>query len=340
MRVMKIASVGLSLKNGLRLLAILSGLMVAQQAMAACSVVSGGPLSSYSFTVPNIRVATNVPPGTIIWEGQVPVTSPVSFSCDPINNYSTVIAPVQGTDTGIKIHGNYAVYSIPGVTGVGYALSYDAGGGVFSYNGTDSTFYKGFPVNGTQSANGGVHTTKGSFALVVTGKVSPGILPSGNYGRWTVGGNLIIANWITNSSTITPVGCEVAMPNINIPLNDHVQSEFIKVGYYSSYVDFNVGLNCDASTKYSAKISGNAVPGVNGVIALDNPAASTTAQGIGVWLTDRNDVTWIINQMYDLGTASDDGRVNIPMRARYYQYQGAVTPGDANATATMTVLYQ
>ncbi|MEL4013641.1 fimbrial protein [Dryocola clanedunensis] len=135
-------------------------------------------------------------------------------------------------------------------------------------------------------------------------------------------------------------GCNVTNPNLTVPLNDHAQSDFKNVGYQTKYQDFNISLNCDAGTKYSAQITGNSVAGVNDTIALDNAAASTTAQGIGVRLTDQSDSSWVIGQQYALGTAASAGIINIPMRARYYQFQSKVTPGDANATATMTLTYQ
>lgn len=144
---------------------------------------------------------------------------------------------------------------------------------------------------------------------------------------------------ITGGTIISP-SCTVTNPNITVPLNDHQQNEFSGVGYSTKYQDFNIGLNCNAGTKYSAQITGAGIAGVDGTIALDSPAAGTTAQGIGVRLTDQNDANWIIGQQYPLGTAASTGLVNIPMRARYYQYQDKVTPGDANATATMTLTYQ
>ncbi|WP_370652252.1 fimbrial protein [Caballeronia sp. TF1N1] len=81
-----------------------------------------------------------------------------------------------------------------------------------------------------------------------------------------------------------------------------------------------------------------AVPGFSNVAAL---SGSPSAGGVGIQLYDSTGAVFPLSVYKTLSNfnSATGGTYNIPLTARYYR-TGALTPGPANSTMTMTVLYQ
>jgi hypothetical protein len=75
------------------------------------------------------------------------------------------------------------------------------------------------------------------------------------------------------------------------------------------------------------------------VVGDTNIIDYTTASGVGVQVM-YNNAPLALNSRIAVATTAADGTYAIPLKARYYQMQPAVTPGTANANATFTLTYQ
>nr|WP_243465151.1 fimbrial protein [Photorhabdus temperata] len=78
---------------------------------------------------------------------------------------------------------------------------------------------------------------------------------------------------------------------------------------------------------------------LNHVWALDQNYNRTTASGVGMQILYNNQPV-IIHSQINIGNSYSGGKYSIPLRARYFQTDRNITPGQANATATMTLTYQ
>jgi len=115
--------------------------------------------------------------------------------------------------------------------------------------------------------------------------------------------------------------------------------QFVAVGTISQQVSTqNLGLNCDSGTNITVTLNGtkNTDMQDDSVLAL-NPVTDT-AKGIGVQLLYNN-------QPLKIGTplqmkVSTGGQETFPLTARYIQTKDSVTPGHADATAVLNIIYQ
>jgi len=308
-------------------------LLASGQAAYACAWAPGQSAATISVNLGTIRVP---PSPTAIFTYFFTTTVSTNKLADTVFAVDCTPGLETGTWTAV---GASSVKNDPGV----YRTKVE-GVGITVKAGTSSYTYTTTPTTAKNSS--GTTWSYGNWgtSFYIRLEKTYNVPKNGDIGSHTFQmaltdlGTVLTLN-VTGGQIISP-SCSIADANKIIPLNEHDQSEFTRIGYSTSYSDFTIDLTCNAGTKYSAAITGTTVPGVNGVVALDNPTASTTAKGIAVWLTDQKNATWNIGTQYVLGTSTNGGAVSIPMRARYYQYQDKVTPGEANATATMTLTYE
>ncbi|WP_202300857.1 fimbrial protein [Dryocola clanedunensis] len=305
-------------------------LAMGRTAHATCAWAPGESAATISVDLGTIYASPGLGIGTIITTKSIPTNKLAS----------TVFAVdcVSGQDSG-------SWYAVNALAIKNFSKTYrtNVGGvGIEVGAGTSGYYYANPKTTASSGASWSYSNWGTSFQIRLTKTYTiqnSGNIGSSSYVMSVTGLGSVLTLNITGGMIISP-SCSIAQPSISIPLKDHKDDEFVRVGYTTEYADFNIALTCNAGTKYSAKITGTAVAGTTGVIALDSPTASTTAKGIGVWITDQNNASWNIGTQYALGTSTNGGAVNIPMRARYYQYQEKVTPGNASATATMTLTYQ
>lgn len=102
----------------------------------------------------------------------------------------------------------------------------------------------------------------------------------------------------------------------------------------------NLSLSCDANANINITLNGEQNPDSSddSVLALSNQGQSGVADGVGIQLL-YNDSPLEINKTLEL-KRSEGGQESFPITARYFQTKNQVTPGRANATATINLTYQ
>ncbi|MBD8453642.1 fimbrial protein [Serratia rubidaea] len=201
----------------------------------------------------------------------------------------------------------------------------------------DSRFGRGIGFRGTTVMN---HT----FELVKTGEITTGVLDGMTFGwnyRTPVSGRDFgpLYSITIGSATIQRVACAVTTPVINVPLGNVATTSFRGIGDTAGTRDFQIPLDCDDQTSVRITLEGSQDDsGAVGVLALDDVAGETVAEGIGVQLLYGSSPV-VLGDLMAIGIARADGPFMIPLTARYYQTQGRVAAGMANATATFTMTY-
>ncbi|HDJ1439257.1 TPA: fimbrial protein [Serratia rubidaea] len=183
-----------------------------------------------------------------------------------------------------------------------------------------------------------------TFELVKTGEITSGPLDSMSFVlnyrtpiSWIDFGALYSVT--SNSVAIQKVACAVTTPVINVPLGNVATASFRGIGDTAGTRDFQIPLDCDDQTSVRITLEGNQDDsGAVGVLELDDVAGETVAEGIGVQLLYGASPV-VLGDLTAIGIARADGPFMIPLTARYYQTQGRVSAGMANATATFTMTY-
>lgn len=159
--------------------------------------------------------------------------------------------------------------------------------------------------------------------------------------------------------------CQLATPNIDVALGEHQVSHFKAVGTVTEWKDFDITLK-DCPPFYGYGIYENysgimynetelnkvslSFTSANGSVE-SNPllakidSSPDSAQGIGIELSQRDESTSINMDgtgTFDLGnlTTVDNATYNIPLKARYVQYDETVKGGLANGAVVFTITYQ
>lgn len=140
------------------------------------------------------------------------------------------------------------------------------------------------------------------------------------------------------SGVVNVTACSVSTPVVNVPLGEYVTSEFTAVNHTTPPVSVPVTLDCLAGARINAVVSADADTSTNlqGAIKL----ASGGASGVAVQVMDKNNAPVKLNQKFVVDTTLADGQYNFDWKARYLQTQSAVTTGDANAFATLSLTYE
>lgn len=146
---------------------------------------------------------------------------------------------------------------------------------------------------------------------------------------------------LTNPIVINVKACDVDTSNVDVPLGDVYSSKFTGVGNTVATKDFSVKLkNCVSGTSVKATMTGAQSVDTtdNSVLALSNTGSNGVATGIGVQIL-YSGTPLSLNTGKTLA-ATPAGNISYTFSARYYQTLTTVTPGQANAIATLNLTYQ
>ncbi|PKH26668.1 fimbrial protein [Enterobacterales bacterium CwR94] len=181
-----------------------------------------------------------------------------------------------------------------------------------------------------------------TIELVKIGRTDSGLIQAGEVmiRGFTNGEGRVFTSNLTPSK-ITTVACSVSNPNIHVNMNEARATDFRKSGGTAGKTDFQIDLDCDASTNVNVTIDPGASGAENaasGILKLD-PTSGQSAAGIGLQILS-HDVPVHLGQRMRIGTTSVDGNYTIPLQAQYIQTGTDITAGDANASATFTMTYQ
>ncbi|MGP2543561.1 fimbrial protein [Yersinia sp. 2541 StPb PI] len=317
---------------------------------------------SWSFsacTTESAGVTINAPPLLVV-QRDVPVgarlaapnfTSPPTllFSCPEGRTY-----PKDGQNLAVK-----AATAFSGMTAGGariYATNIPGLGiqlGGFNPENLAVSGWIGYAPNidgnvnqGAFLATSGVFKTPEAGAAVTfykIGAMSSGVLTQkvgslilGNVGSWAqpeVPVSIIGMN-------VTVLACSLTTPTISVSLGNVYAADFTGVGTTKGDKEFNLGLNCAAGTKVNVALAGtqNADTVNTSVLALTGAGSAGVAKGIGAQILYNNTPLNIGSKL--LLKESAGGIETFPFKARYYQTLTSISPGTANATATLSITYQ
>lgn len=311
----------------------LAALFACSKAQALCDIENP---SHARYSIPEIIVERDVQVGEVLWTKSTPFDASV-VTCQ--GNATEYRQNQRGAPTGASV-GNSQVWTILSAgdqaSGIGYVIGYDGNGAAF----TGRAWPGNYPFTGTANLGG----TQTSMALVVTGEVTSGTLPSGRYGIWTVGDGgpaIVVREFLFDQPVqVTKLPCAITTPSIQVPLEDVQGSELTAIGTVLKPQTFNVGLECDAGANISVEMNGirNTDTSTEGVLQLTNAGAVGVATGVGIQILYKNaplpfDTTLSLKQ-------SGGGQESFPFVAQYYQTKNPVTPGEANTTMTLNMTYQ
>ncbi len=143
----------------------------------------------------------------------------------------------------------------------------------------------------------------------------------------------------TNGIRINVLSCSLknTVPTIN--LGDWYDTQFPTIGSTSNEVDIPITLSCLAGTNIKATI--NATSGIvnaaQGQLAL---SGSDTATGVAIQILDQNKTPVPLGSKITVRNNTTAGDYIFGWKARYIKTENQITPGTANATATVNIRYE
>ncbi|MBV7406125.1 fimbrial protein [Enterobacter sp. ENT03] len=148
---------------------------------------------------------------------------------------------------------------------------------------------------------------------------------------------------VVSSLGVTTLACTLMTSAITFRLGDVITTQLnsapgpiLNIGQSTQ----NLGLNCTPDASINVRLSATQNPDSSdtSVLALNGQGSAGVADGMGIQLL-YNDAPLQIDQTLHL-KHSAGGLETFPITARYYQTKNSVTPGSANATATLELIYQ
>lgn len=156
------------------------------------------------------------------------------------------------------------------------------------------------------------------------------------------------AKVIINSTTVivSATGCTISTPNVAVNLGTVDMHILSTVDSTSELKNFNVGLQCDANISLNAVITDQTdQSNISQIVSL---TPDSTATGVGVQffyngtgplsLGPDSSLNSTPNQFFITSTSQAES-LSLPFQARYIR-TSTITPGTANALASITFSYQ
>jgi type 1 fimbria pilin len=326
-------------KSFFLLVVLTTAALFVPHAKASCQSPSLPALLSLA----SISVPTSLPVGSTIPGTERPVH--VSGNCYVAEDAGQpVIACYNGF--GKEIPGIPGVYE-SGVAGIGVSLRNDKGQRVTGA--ADQICSDTTPVglvSGTMSSDGSLpFSFDVTLELVKTSEtVASGSLTTSNT-QFNLGVERIEAlnepNTLSYSGDVVvkEVTCTVSPKSLTIILGDFPVSRFTGAGTVVAQSTFNIGMLCDQDVQPEMMIASANGYETNfpGVIKLT--PENGVATGVGVRMLFNGQIP-VFGQYMDTFTAYANIRSQYPFSVSYEQTSSEVTPGTANAVATITVAYK
>lgn len=293
-------------------------------AKATCTYQSGQGPYTYSFNVGNVVVQRDTAVGASIYTSTLNPGG-VQLACSNDNQTTYAMTYMGGVATAIS-----------------HAYATNVSGVAVSVKIGNTWGYLDNPVSHDNDGNGAITYPQATITLYKTGSMASGALTTGNLGTYTVSG-LTPGTYQLTGGSITVLACSISTPTLSFPIGDISASSFgstIGVTPSSAQNTQNLGLNCDAGANINVSLSGTQNPdvGTTSVLALTGQGSAGVAKGVGVQIV-YNGSPLILNNRVVL-KQSAGGQETFPLTARYYQTKTSVTPGTANASATLNLTYQ
>ena len=326
-------------KSFFLLLVLATAALFMPHAKASCQSPSLPALLSLT----SISVSTSLPVGSTIpgTERTVPISGNCYYAPDA---GQPIIACYNGF--GKEIPGLPGVYET-GVAGIGISLRNDKGQRVTGA--ADQICSANVPVGQVSGTINSDSTIPFSFdvmlELVKTSEtVASGALTMSNTQfNLEVGRNEALGDPNTLSYSgnvqVKAVTCSVSPKSLTVTLGDFPVSRFTGPGTLVSQSVFNIGMLCDRDVQPEMMITSANGYETNfpGVIKLT--PESGVATGVGVEMLFNGQIP-VFGQYMNTFTAYANVQSQYPFSVFYEQTSSEVTPGTANAVATITVAYK
>ena len=331
-------------------LALLGGVLLAQQASAACRIqINGFVAQDVTMDMGQIVILPSTPVGGVIKEISESINQRDRVaSCDYWSGGRSIGEYVNAAQKR-PVPGFSDTYETD-VPGVGIKLFRDSG--------SIQVYY---PHQLTFGGNSTVTLIGGRFRIQLiktAAQTGSGVIaPNGRFTTYYFDGDgpgrpVLTSTFKGSGTTVVSPTCEVqaGSRNIAVDFGSVANTPFTGVGSKAVDRDFEIRLNCQGSNvaAYQSKIGirldadqdSSNMPGV-----LKLSAASNSATRIGIQMVQRDGSTERevrFGQTINVGTTAPGTSVMaLPLRARYVQTQaGTVGAGVANGQATFTLQYE
>ncbi|CDH21954.1 conserved hypothetical protein; putative exported protein [Xenorhabdus bovienii str. kraussei Quebec] len=158
--------------------------------------------------------------------------------------------------------------------------------------------------------------------------------------RAKLGLDLPIHTFFLTNTYIMTQGCSLKQKTTFVNMGEVRTSAFRGMNSTADMRNFELNLDCDANVKVGVTLDGRpAKSNANNIWALDDNSDNVTATGIGLQILYQNQPLSMGSPLM-IHSGQAIGNFAIPLHARYIQTEGRVTPGKADATATITLTYQ
>ncbi|MDK9357759.1 fimbrial protein [Lelliottia sp. V106_10] len=295
--------------------------------------------SAFASCKSDFRPVANISTGTIIAQRDAPVGTVLAtivtpddpdkmMECDLDGGHFNYTMDYNGGQKTSMEH--FYATNIPGVAISlrSYSSGYDW------YFESPTMVRDGFP--------GAYLTHYQTLTVVKTGNITSGSFTGGLIAHMSGDDGVTTLTVNMTGGNVSEVACSITTPKLTFPLGALPASEFgSTIGFTPSETNTqNLGLNCDAGANINVQLNGTQNPDIslNSVLALSGQGSAGTASGLGVQLL-YNGTPLEINKNIVMAQ-SEGGQEMLPITARYYQTKTTVMPGDASASATLTLTYQ
>ncbi len=225
--------------------------------------------------------------------------------------------------------------AVSGINGIGVKARINSFG--------SNTF---FPVNGPYTATTWTFSNPAwDIRIEKTGRVtSGGIISTRQLARFyqqnrKTGTNFYISTVsFSTNYRINVLSCSLknSVPTIN--LGDWYDTQFPSVGSTSTNINIPITLSCMAGTNIKATVTSSKYEDTaTGKLGL---TGTNTATGVAIQLLDKNNNPIKLNTLNSLQNNVPAGDYMFNWKARYIKTADNITPGTANASATVNIRYE
>ncbi|MEQ1974454.1 fimbrial protein [Xenorhabdus sp. SGI240] len=168
---------------------------------------------------------------------------------------------------------------------------------------------------------------------------SSGAVKSVKLTRATLGHNMPVHTFNLSSTNIMTKGCSLNQKMISVNMGDIKKSDFRGIYSTAGMQRFDININCDADVNVGLALDGRSASwNAQDIWALDH-SDNVTAKGVGLQILYQNRPVTMRSPVV-FGSTQSGGNITIPLVARYIQTETEIKPGKADATATITFVYQ
>lgn len=187
------------------------------------------------------------------------------------------------------------------------------------------------------------------MALIKTGPIPPGISSFNQEVVRGVVSDVGDAVRLTLGGQVQQAQCTVRADAVSanpVQLGTHDIADFTGQGSTTNPVDFFIALSdCEDDPAGSVARAFMRLDGVDGSVPVDRDiglftlTTDSTASGIGIQVLRSNNTPLKLEEFVDM-VALTPGTLRLDLRARYYQTQAKVAPGEAKGALNFTIEYR